>query len=377
MINWFARNGVAANLMMLILMAGGLAAMFTKVKIELFPQFSLDTISISVPFRGAAPEEVEINIVKRIEERIQDLQGIKKITSAAIEGRGSVAVEVDLNYDARRLLDDIKTRVDAIDTFPEEAEEPIIEELLITREVISVSVYGDTDEETLKRLAEEVRDDLIATPGITQVDVTGIRDFEISIEISEQDLRRYGLTFQDVVDAVRRSSIDLPGGTIKTGGGEILLRTSGQAYVGEEFESLVLLTNEDGTRLTLGDIARVVDGFTDNELYTTYNGLPAVTLIVNEVGAQNPLDISAKVKDYVERKQQEFPEGINIGYWRDSSFYLWGRLNMLIENDILGLLLVMVVLTLFLRPSLAFFVTLGIPISFLGTFLIMPWLDVS
>ncbi|MEM8550668.1 MAG: efflux RND transporter permease subunit, partial [Verrucomicrobiota bacterium] len=243
--------------------------------------------------------------------------------------------------------------------------------------VISVSVYGDTDEETLKRLAEEVRDDLIATPGITQVNITGIRDFEISIEISEQDLRRYGLTFQDIVEAVRRSSIDLPGGTIKTGGGEILLRTSGQAYVGEEFESLVLLTNEDGTRLTLGDIAKVVDGFTDNELYTTYNGLPAVTLIVNEVGAQNPLDISAKVKKYVDEKQQEFPEGITIGYWRDSSFYLWGRLNMLIENGILGLLLVMVVLTLFLRPSLAFFVTLGIPISFLGTFLIMPWLDVS
>lgn len=377
MIKWFANNGVAANLLMLIICGGGLASMFFKTKIELFPQFSLDTITIQVPFRGGAPEEVEVNVIQRIEERIQDLEGIKKMTSTAVEGRGVVSLEVDQGYDARKLLDDVKVRVDAIDTFPEETEKPIVEELLIKREVIAVAIYGDTDERTLKQLSEEVRDDLVAIPGITQVAITGIRDFEIAVEVSESDLRRYGLTFQDVVDAVRRSSIDLPGGTIKTGGGEILLRTMGQAYTGEEFESLVLLTADDGTRLTLGDIATVNDGFTDDELLTVYNRQPAVTLMVYEVGTQSPLDISAKVKQYVADKQLELPVGISIDYWRDSSFYLWGRLNMLIENGIIGLALVLVVLTLFLRPSLAFWVTLGIPISFLGTFLIMPWLDVS
>ncbi len=376
MISWFARNGVASNLLMLILVVGGLLSMYS-IKVELFPQFSLDMITVQVPFRGAAPEEVETNVIKRIEERIQDLDGIKQITSTAIEGLGVVTVEVDLGYDARKLLDDIKVRVDAIDTFPEDTEKPVVEEQLIKRQVISIAVYGDTDEITLKRLSEEVREDLVSIPGITQVDVNGIRDYEIAIEVSEADLRRYGLTMDEVVRAVRSSSIDLPGGTIKTGGGEILVRTMGQAYVGAEFEDLVLISAADGTHLTLGDIATVKDGFTDSELFTYFNGEPAVTLMVSEVGSQNPLDISAKVKEYIERKQHELPEGITIGYWRDSSFYLWGRLNMLINNGIAGLALVLCVLALFLRPSLAVWVTLGIPISFLGTFLIMPWIGVS
>lgn len=377
MINWFARNGVAANLLMLIICVGGLASMFFSTKVELFPEFSLDVITVRVPFRGAAPEEVETNVLKRIEERIQDLEGIKKITATAVEGLGMVHVEVDTDYDARKLLDDIKVRVDAIDTFPEETEKPVVEEMLIKREVIAVAVYGEVDEAALKRMGEEVRDELIMLPGITQVEISGIRDYEISIEVSEDALRRYGLTFDDVVRAVRRSSLDLPGGSIKTGGGEILLRTMGQAYVGGEFENLVLLTGPDGTHIRLGDVATVVDGFEDNDLFTTYNDQPGVMLTVFEVGAQSPLAISDTVKRYVAEKQERLPPGMHIDYWRDSSFYLWGRLNMLIENGIIGLLLVFAVLTIFLRPSLAVWVTLGIPISFLGTFLVMPWLDVS
>ena len=377
MINWFARNGVAANLLMLIICVGGLGSMFFATKVELFPEFSMDTITVRVPFRGAAPEEVETNVVKRIEERIQDLEGIKKITSSATEGLGAVHVEVESDYDARKLLDDIKVRVDAIDTFPEEAEKPVVEEMLIRREVVAVAVYGDVDEVGLKRMAEEVRDELLMTEGITQVEISGIRDYEIAIEVSEDALRRYGLTFDEVVQAVRRSSLDLPGGRIKTGGGEILLRTMGQAYVGDEFENLVLLTAPDGTHIRLGDVAAVVDGFEDTDLYTIYNDKPAVMLTVFEVGAQSPLTISDLVKRYVAEKQDRMPPGMHIDYWRDSSYYLWGRLNMLIENGVIGLLLVFVVLTLFLRPSLAVWVTLGIPISFLGTFLVMPWLDVS
>ncbi|MBC2595394.1 efflux RND transporter permease subunit [Ruficoccus amylovorans] len=377
MINWFARNGVAANLLMLVICVGGLVSMFFTTKVELFPEFSLDAITVRVPFRGAAPEEVEANVIKRIEERIQDLQGIKKMTSVATEGLGTVTVEVQNDYDARKLLDDIKVRVDAIDTFPEETEKPIVEEILIKREVIAVAVYGETSEGVLKRMGEEVRNELLMLPGVTQVEISGIRDYEISIEVSEEALRRYGLTFDEVVQAVRRSSLDMPGGRLRTEGGEILLRTMGQAYVGEEFENIVLLSAPDGTRVRLGDVATVVDGFEDVDLFTVYNDMPAVMLMVFEVGTQSPLEISDLVKKYVADKQFELPEGMHIDYWRDSSFYLWGRLNMLIENGVVGLLLVFAVLTLFLRPSLAVWVTLGIPISFLGTFLVMPWMDVS
>ncbi|MEO0794204.1 MAG: efflux RND transporter permease subunit [Verrucomicrobiota bacterium] len=376
MINWFARNGVAANLLALVLVLGGLFSML-NVKIELFPQFSFDTISIRVPFRGAAPEEVEEQVITRIEEKIQDLDGIKELRANAIEGVGVVTVEVQKGYDVRKLLDDIKTRVDSIDTFPEESERPVIEENLIRREVMAISIRGDTDEKTLKRLAEEVREDLLATGEVTQVDIIGVRDYEISVEVSETALRRYGLAFEDVVRAVRETSIDLPGGAIKSDGGEILLRTKGQAYEGKEFEDIVLLTREDGTRVMLGEVANINDGFTDEPLAMMTDGLPGVDLVVYEVGNQNPLGISAKVKEYVKEKEKTLPDGFTLSTWRDTSYYLWGRLNMLIENGALGLVLVLTVLTIFLRPSLAFWVTLGIPISFLGTFFVMPWIDTS
>lgn len=376
MINWLARNGVAANLLMLILVIGGLATMLS-IKVELFPQFSFDTISVRVPFRGAAPEEVEEQIVKRIEEKIQDLEGIEEMTSTSVEGYGTVTVKVEKGYDVRKLLDDIKTRVDSINTFPPESERPIIQENLIRREVLAISLRGDTDEKTLKRLAEEVRDDLLATGKVSQVDIIGVRDYEIGIEVSEDAMRRHGLTFNEVVQAVRSTSIDLPGGSIKSAGGEILVRTKGQAYDRRQFADIVLLTQDDGTRITLGDVATINDGFTDEPLRMVTDGEPGVDLVVYEVGQQNPLGISEVVKQYVKDKQHELPTGVTISTWRDTSFYLWGRLNMLIENGIIGLALVLGVLTIFLRPSLAFWVTLGIPISFLGTFLVMPWIDTS
>lgn len=376
MIAWFARNGVAANLIMFIVFAGGLASLFT-IKVELFPQFSLDAITITVPFRGAAPEEVEENICLRIEEKIQDLEGIKRIRSSAQEGVGIVTVEIEKGYDSRRLLSDIKARVDTIDTFPIDAGTPIVEEVLIRREVLAVVLSGNLNEHELKTLAESVRQDLISIPGITQVDIRGVRDYEISIEVSEEALRRHQLTFDAVVAAVRNTSIDLPGGSLRTRGGEILLRTKGQAYRGEEFANIVLLTRSDGTQIRIGDIATVVDGFTDTVTEMHLDGKRAVELMIYEVGRQSPLDIAAKVNQYVENKRAELPSDIEITIWRDVSFYLWDRLNMLIDNGLVGLLLVLIVLTLFLRPFLAFWITAGIPFAFLGTFLIMPWMGVS
>ena len=377
MIRWFAQNGVAANLLMLVIFAGGLFSLF-KTKIELFPPFSLDTISIRVPYPGAAPEEVEKSICIRIEERIQDLSGIKELSSSSVEGIGTVSVKVETGYDASELLDEIKMRVDSIDTFPADAEQPVIEEVLIKRMVLNVAVFGDADERSLKWVAERVRDDLVAIPGISQVEVTGIRDYEISVNVSENDLRRYQLTFDQVVAAIKQSSIDLPGGSIRSESGDILLRTVGQAYVREDFESIVVLQRTDGTVLTLGDFATIDDGFTDAELETAFNGKPAANLIVYEVGNQSPLDISAKVNAYLEKaRAQWLPEGIDLMVWQDFSFYLEARLNMLIKNGFIGLILVFAILTVFLRPSLAFWVTFGIPVSFLGTFFIMPFADLS
>ncbi|MGF1483994.1 MAG: efflux RND transporter permease subunit [Opitutales bacterium] len=375
MIQWFARNGVAANLLAAIIVLGGITSLL-GIKMELFPEFSLDRVSVTVPYRGAAPEEVERAVIWRIEEEIEDLEGIKQMTSRAVEGSGNVTVEVERGYNLIELKEKIKSRVDTIDTFPVETEEPIIEELEVEPEVIVVAVHGETDQRTLKALGEKVRADLLAIPGITKIELLGLPSFEITIEVSEEDLRRYGLTFSDVADAIQETSVDLPGGAVKASSGEILLRTVGQAYTGEEFEQIVLLTQDDGTRILLGDVARVIDGFEDDPILTRFQGEPAVMLQIFEVGDQNPLDIVEKVEAYV-AELNWLPEGIQVTPYRDFSYYLWGRLNTLITNGSAGLLLVLLVLTLFLRPSLAFWVTLGIPISFLGALLVMGWVGVS
>jgi len=228
-LEWFAKNPVAANLAMVLIVAAGLLTL-PGIKQEVFPEVASDLINISVPYLGAAPEEVEEAICVRIEEEVQSLEGIKRITSRASEGVGTVTLELLPGTDIRQLLDDVKARVDAIDTFPEETEKPVIQELLNRRQVLSLAVSGDTDEKTLKVLSERMREEILLLPGITQAEVTSIRPYEVSIEVSEQALRRYDLTFDEVAQSIRRSSLDLPGGSIKTEGGEILLRTKGQAY---------------------------------------------------------------------------------------------------------------------------------------------------
>jgi len=279
LINWFARNPVAANLLMVMLVVSGGFATFT-VTSEVFPEFSLDMVTIEVPYLGAAPEEVESAVSVRIEEAIQGIDGIKQITSTASEGMGMVQVELELGADARKVVDDIKSNVDAITTFPIETEKPIIRELTTRQRVVDVAVSGAADELTLKRVAEGVRDDLAAIPAITQAEVTGARPYEISIEVSETALRRHGLRFDDVADAVRRSSLDLPGGSVRAESGEILLRTIGQAYVREDYEDLVIMTGPDGTRLRLADVADVVDGFAETDESARFDVEPAVLVSV-------------------------------------------------------------------------------------------------
>ncbi|MDA1315786.1 MAG: efflux RND transporter permease subunit [Acidobacteria bacterium] len=376
LISWFARNGVAANLLMIVIVVMG-AVTIPGLKKEIFPEYAIDMVTVSVDFRGGTPEEIEETVCVRIEEEIQDLDGIKKITSRATEGNGTVTVEVMSGYDSRRLLDDIKSRVDSIDTFPDETEQPVVQEVLNRRQVINVSISGDASEKTLKRLGEQVRDEIMDLPGITHADLVNVRDYEISIEVSEDALRRHNLTFDFVAQMVRRFSLDLPGGSLKTETGEILLRTKGQAYVREDFEKLPLLTKPDGTKLYLEDVAEVVDGFTDTDQWAFFNGKKSVMIPVFRVGNQNAITVASIIRDYVEAARQRMPEGIAIEVWKDDSAFLRGRIDLLLRNAASGLVLVFIVLALFLRMRLAFWVTIGIPISFLGTLAVMPMYDGS
>ncbi len=375
-IAWFANNTVVANLLMFVIVAAGLITV-GDLKKEVFPEISLDIVSIQVTYRGAAPEEVEEAICVRIEEAIQGIDGIKKMTATANEGMGSVSIEVLPEYDVREVLDDIKARVDAIDTFPEEAERPVTQELTSRFQVINISISGDADQLTLKRLGERVRDDLTAMPAISQAELLNAPPYEISIEVAEEALRRWGLTFDAVANAVRRSSVDLPGGSVKTATGEILLRTKGQAYTGLEYETLPLITRADGTKILLRDVARVVDGFEETDQSAKMDGEPTVMVQVFRVGDQSAIEVADAVYEYVDQAEGWMPSGISLTTWQDNAIMLRSRMDLLIRNAVTGLLLVFVMLALFLRLRLALWVTIGIPISFLGAFAMMPVLDVS
>ena len=376
LIEWFAGNRVVANLLMFSILGLGLSTV-TTVNQEVFPEFEVDIISIAIPYLGAAPEEVEAAVVVRVEEAIEGLEGVKRITATAAEGSASITVEVETGYDTRELLDDVKARVDGISTFPLETEEPVIQEVVARLQVINVSLSGNTDELTLKRLGQEVRDEIANLEGITQADLRSVRPYEIAIEVSEADLRRYGLTFDDVAQAVRRSSMDLPGGSVKAESGEILLRTIGQAYRGGEYEDLTLMTRADGSRLRLADVARVIDGFEETDAWSRFDGAPTVMIQVFRIGDENAPDVSATVHEYVDGKQDRLPPGISIATWQDTSVLLSDRTNLLLKNGFQGLVLVFIILTLFLRMRLALWVAVGIPIAFLGAIAVMPHVDLT
>ncbi len=370
-IAWFARNSVAANLLMAFLLVGGIFSVFTIQK-EVFPKFELNMVRISVPYPGAAPEEVESGIITRIEEAIKEVEGIEKLTSRAYEGTASISIEVEDGYPVKDVLDDVKLNVDAISTLPERAEKPLIYEAKPEQDIIWVQVYGEMSEYALKELGKTIREEIIALPGVGKTRVYGQRDYEISIELSELELQRYGLTFAQVADTVRAYSLDLPSGTVRTEGGDILIRAKSQAYQGSEFADIILLTRDDGTRVRLGDIAQVTDGFEEVELYSRFDRQPGISIGVMGVGEHDALQIANTVKDYVAEKAAQLPAGIQLSTWGDSSFYLKDRLDLMLSNLVYGGLLVFIILAAFLRLRLAFWVLLGLPVCFLGTLLLMP-----
>lgn len=375
----FAMNHVAATLLALAFVVAGLAALMTgRVRREVFPEIKPNIVTVSVVYPGATPTEVELGVCQRIEEAVVSVTGVDKVTATATEGTGSVVIEALQDADVDRVLDDVKNRVDAITNFPGEIEEPIISRLVVRKEVVNVSISGDASEASLKRLAEQVRDELTDLPEISQVELSAVRDYEISVEVSEGALRRYGLTFDQVADAIRGSSLDLPAGAIKAEDGQTLLRIQGQRYRGREFAALTLLTRPDGSKVALGDVANIVDGFADQDLEARFDGKPAALLKVFRVGDQDAIVITEAVKRWVEQHGRKMmPEGVSVTTWRDESIILRGRIDLLLRNAMQGLVLVFVILALFLQLRLAIWVAVGIPVAFLGAVAFMPVADVS
>jgi len=371
LIAWFATNNVAANLLMLLILAFGILSTFS-IRKQTTPDFELRTIDVRVPYLGAAPQEVEEGVVVKIEEAIQDIEGIVEINSRANEGVGTVVAEIATGEDIDQILSEIKTRVDAISTFPALTEKPIIAKQEIPLPVILVALHGNMDEFARKALAQDIRDELMALPQVNQVQFLGGRDYEISIEVSELVLRKYGLTMSEISQAIRDSSVDMPGGMIRSAGGDILLRTEGQVYTGLEFADIVLRTRPDGTRLLLGDVARIDDGFVEVSGFARFDGESTAMLRVLAGAQENEITTAKTVRRYIEERADSLPTGVHLDYWVDRSIYLEDRLNMMLKNMFQGALLVVAVLALFLRFKVALWVIVGIPVAFFGSLWLMP-----
>ena len=373
MIAWFTRNSVAANLLMIFILLAGFTS-YQSINKKMFPEFNPNSIQVMVPHLGAAPEEVEQAVILKIEESLENIEGIKRITAVANEGMGIVTIELQSGYSMAEKLDEVQMQVDAITTFPAQTEKPIITKQEFKGQVMWLSISGPMERRARQTMAQNIRDEIMALPSVNSADIVGSRNYEISIEVSEEKLQQYQLTFDEITQAVRRSSVDMPGGTIKTTGGDILVRTQGQAYTGVEYGNLVLRTETNGTRLILSDVANIIDGFVEQQGFAIFDGEPTSSIMVQSTGDQNDLEIADEVRKYVAQKNENLPQGAKLNVWGDVSYYLSARLDMMISNMLIGALLVFLVLALFLRIKIAFWVMLGIPISFFGAFLMMPLL---
>lgn len=373
---WSVEHKVTVNLIMFfILVTGGFTA--AGMKREMFPQFSLDMIDIGVRYPGASPEEAEEGICIKIEEQLKSLEGVKTMYSTALEGYGDVFLELEAGVDINEKLDEIKTKIDQIDSFPKEAEDPVVTEIKNNDPAIYIAVYGDVDEKILRETADKIRDDIVETAAISLASLTGVKEYAIAIELSEENMRRYNLSFDKVSRAVKTGSVDLPGGKIKTKGGEFLVRAKGKRYTGEEFARIPIVTRDDGTTIRLGDVAHIHDGFEDRDLKTRFNGKPAAMVIVRRTDNQDNIRITRTVKKYIEAQKDKLPRGVRLGYWFDMADLVQDRIDLLLKNGVQGIILVFLVLALFLNIGLAFWVALGIPISFMGAFLVLNFLGAS
>ena len=370
-IAWFARNHVAANLLMFVIVLTGIISALT-IRTQITPDLEADRITIDIPFPGASPGEVESGVISRLEEAIRDIEGIELMRTYSRKGMGTMRLDIESDAEIQVVMDEVKIAIDRISSFPSSIEKPIIYRAQPQVGAINIQVFGELDERSMKEFTELIRDEILSLTSVTKAELRGARPYEIAIELKEEKLRQYGLTLSAVAQAIRRSSLDLPAGVIQSDSGDILLRTEGLAYNKNDFERIVLVSKNDGTRLTLGDIAIVSDGFIEQEFHSFFNGEPSIGIAVYAVSDQNQIDISREVKAYIEKRKVRLPEGINLEAWADSTAYLSDTVDMMVYNMLTGVLLVLVVLGIFLRLQLAFWVMLGMPIAFLGAFALLP-----
>jgi multidrug efflux pump subunit AcrB len=373
LIGWFSRNPVAANLLMLLIIAAGFISA-SNISKEMFPVGELDQIQITAVYPGAAPVEIEKAVILPMESAVQGLKGIKKITSIASRDLAVLNLEIESNEDIQEMISLVENRIDSIVNFPDDLEKPTVQKMTIieTRWVMGIAVAGDMDERTRKRLGQEMRDELLLLDEIKNLMLWGVDDYEISIELKEDRLREFNLTLAEVANVLRNSSIDLPAGMIRAAQGNILVRTQGKAYTGEAFANLVVRSQPDGTELLLGEIAGIRDGFAETNSMVRFDGQTAFNLGIFATDGQDILTISDRIKQYIAEKRETLPQGLVIDEFFDTSFHLRGRLNMMVENLALGAVLVAIVLVLFLNLHVAGWVMAGIPVSFLGAFWLMP-----
>ncbi|NGO38692.1 efflux RND transporter permease subunit [Limisphaera ngatamarikiensis] len=375
-IAWMVHNRVTPNLLMLFLLVGGLV-MSLRIRKEVFPEFETDLVMVRVAYPGASPEEVEQGIILAIEEAVRGLEGVKEVRARASEGMGTVEVELLGDANTQKAYMDIKQAIDRIITFPRDAEEPEVELVMRRREVVVLAVHGDASEWTLRNVAEEIRDRLLQDPRITQVDFLGARNYEVHVEVPGDHLRAYGLTLGEIAARIAATSVEVPGGGLKTPAGEVLVRFKERRDWAREFADIPIITSASGSVVRLGDIAQVREGFQDVDIEATFNGQPAVSLAVYRVGRQTPISVSNAVREILEEIRPRLPPGIQCSIRSDSSEVYRQRLELLVKNGFYGLCLVLLLLGLFLEFKLAFWVMMGIPVSFLGSLILLPGMGVT
>ncbi|MCW3171933.1 efflux RND transporter permease subunit [Shewanella subflava] len=378
LIAWFARNSVAANLLMIIILLGGLLTA-NSIRKQFFPAVEINWIEFSAVYSGTAPQEVEEGITVKIEQALERVQGLKRIITYSNRNMANGYFQIEDEYDPQVVLEEVKSEIDSISTFPAGMEPPKVERIKIRQEVMYLSLYGDLSQRQLKDLGERIHDEMMQLPGVNITEYYGGLAYEISVEVSKDRLREFGLTFNDVAEAVRGYSRNMSAGQIKAENGYINLRVENQAYVGYEFEDLPLLTLEDGTTVLVGDIATVSDGFEDGIQYSKFNGKNSVTFFIGAARNQSITDVAKTIRDYVDKKQKVLPQGVQLEPWVDMTYYLEGRLDLMLDSMKSGAVLVFLMLALFLRVRLAFWVMMGLPVCFLGTLLFMPlaFIDVT
>jgi len=368
----YARNTVFANILMLVVILAGIAAAGRMIR-EFFPEFALDMITVTIAYPGANPEEIEEGISRKVESAIEAVEGVKEYTTSSSENVSVTVIQVLEGYDVTRVLDRVRNKINGISTFPVDAEKPVITDLTTQESVMILGLSGEMSEQRLKEWAAAMKDEMVALPEISNVNIFGVRDYEISIEVSEETLRSYGLTFTQLVTAIRRENMNLAGGTIRTRGEEIRIRTVGRRYTGDELKNMVILARPSGEIITLDKLAVIRDSFTETPIMATINGERAALVSVVKTSKDDTLVMTSAMHRFIDHQRTLLPQGARITIIYETSDMLRARINLLLKNGVIGLLLVFLILWMFLDLRLSFWSGMGIPISLAGGFVILWW----